>query len=199
MKLFEMACTDRKHGEQLYSVNLLHEFGKIHDTDLTPSQAKRKIAELFIESSKHEVLFSDELNGDLVSFLNIFLNPRAVWVEVVREEDQLGIGALYLTDVTLGYDADAHFTFWDGVARGRETLVQEAMKWAFDRYNLERMTSEIPVYQSGVVRFARRLGFKEEGRRRHGVKRKGDWVDQLIYGILKEELYGSEHEERVSG
>jgi len=193
VKLYEMECEDRKNGKQTYSVHLLHEFGVPADSDITPSQAKRKIAELFIESSKHEVLFSDETFGDLGMFIDIFLNPRAVWAEIIRDEDQMNIGAIYLTDVTMGYDAKSHFTFWDGIARGREKLIQKGIEWAFDRYRLERLTSEIPVYQSGVIRFARRLGFTEEGRRRHGVKRMGDWVDEVIFGILKEELHGQQH------
>lgn len=193
MKIYEIECTDKKNGKQNYIINLLHEFGIPGDKDITAKQAKRKIADLFIESSKHEVLFSDETNGDLGAFIDIFLNPRAVWLEVIREEDNMNVGAMYLTDVTLGYDALGHFTFWDGIARGREELVLKGMKWAFDRYRLERMTSEIPAYQSGVIRFARRLGFIEEGRRRHGVRRKGDWVDQIVFGILREELYGREH------
>lgn len=192
MILFSQECTDKKVGTHLYHINLLHEFGIPADRDITAKEAKKKIAELYIESSKHEVLFSDETKGDFGSFLNVFLNPRAVWLEIIRETDHMNVGAMYLTDVVLGYDAKGHFTFWDGVARGREVLVTRAMKWGFERYSLERITSEIPVYQSGVIRFARRLGFKEEGRRRHGVKRHGDWVDQVIYGILKEELYNGD-------
>lgn len=196
MKLYEIECTDRKNGTHVYEVHLLHEFGHPADQGITARDAKRKIAELFIESSKHDVLFSDELSGDLGAFIDIFINPRSVWLEIIRVTDRLNIGAMYLTDVVYGYDSKGHFTFWDGIGRSREELVLRGMEWAFDRYKLERMTSEIPVYQSGVIRFTRRLGFKEEGCRRHGVKRHGEWVDQLIFGILKEELDGIEYAER---
>jgi RimJ/RimL family protein N-acetyltransferase len=61
------------------------------------------------------------------------------------------------------------------------------MAWAINRYNLRRLSVNVPPYQSGTIRFIRRLGFKLEGEKRCGIIHKGTWFPLLMYGILREE------------
>ena len=187
MKLYEVACSDRS-GEHTYDINLIHEFGKFSPEFQTPDDIKKKAIELYIESSQHEVLFSDYTRGDLSSFLVVFMNPRGVWLEVTRQTDNMIIGSMYLTQVITKFDANAHFTFWDSIARGREPIILKGLEFAFERYDLERVSVEVPIYQSGVIRFVRRMGFVEEGTKRHTTIHKGVWVDSVLFGYLREEL-----------
>lgn len=161
---------------------LLKEFGKDY-----PEMTYEKIAQLWQESSKHEVLFSDYTKGKLVPFLAVLMDPRGVWVELANDSGDV-IGVAYMTDVVLRFDALIHVAFWDGHASGREPLVWDLMRWGFERYALRRMSAMVPPYQSGLIRFVKRVGFQKEGEKREGVIHKGSWLPLLMYGILREEL-----------
>ncbi len=187
--ILTVEATDKKTGTHNYLVNLLHEFGVFEAPVDNIGAIKRKIAELWIESSDFEVLFSDYTNSDPGSFAVMFMDPRGVWMEIVRETDQKIIGAGYLTDVIVNHDAYGHFTMWDSIGAGREPVLTEIMKWTFDRYNLHRMSAEIPVFMHGLARMTRRLGFTQEGVRAETRKHKGEWINTAVYGILREELY----------
>ena len=190
MIIATVEATDRKTGTHEYEINLLHEFGIVSEEFRSdPSAMKRKIAALYIESAEHDVLFSDYTKGDPGAFISMFMNPRSVWLEIVRKTDGKIVGCAYMTDVILHYDADAHFTVWDGVGSGREPVFVEMMKWAIDRYHLKRLSCEVPVSHSGTLRMVKRLGFVEEGTRRDAVLHSsGEWLDATMFGILYEEV-----------
>jgi hypothetical protein len=176
-------CADKKFGTHEYSVTVLSEFGR-----LTPSMTPQVGLEMWREYSKHPVLFSDYTEGKPDIFLSLLLDPRAVWLEFRRLSDSQVVGAGYLTNVITNFDAESHFVFWDAVGRGREPLVWEAMRWVFERYNLHRLTALVPPYQSGVIRFIHRLGFKREGEKREAVIYKSHWHSLIEFGILRKEL-----------
>ena len=190
MIIATVEATDGKTGKHEYDIDLLHEFGVIsHEYVDDPAKMKRKIAALYIESSEHDVLFEDYTQGDPEAFLSMFLDPRSVWSEIIRRTDGKTVGCAYMTDVILNFDANAHFTVWDGIGSGREPIFLEIMNWAVDRYNLRRISCEIPVFMTGTLRMARRLGFIEEGTRREAVLHKdGKWMDTTLFGILAEEV-----------
>lgn len=190
MIIATVEATDKRTGTHDYDINLLHEFGIVsHEFEKDPSILKRKIAALYIESAEHDVLFSDYTRGDPEAFMDLFLNPRSVWLEIVRKTDGKIIGCAYMTDVILNYDADAHFTVWDGIGSGREAVFLELIDWAINRYKLRRISCEVPVYQTGTLRMVRRLGFVEEGTRREAVLHKdGKWMDATMFGILSREV-----------
>lgn len=155
----------------------------------TPSKRKRKAAELYVETSEHDALFTDHTEGSLEAFLNVFLDPRGIWMEVVRETDQRIVGSAYFTAIIPRFDADGHFTVWDSIASGREEVFLRTGKWLMDRYDLHRITAEVPVYQSGTLRFTtEKLGFVEEGERREAAYYKGEWVNTKLLSILRDEL-----------
>lgn len=189
MLVATVEATDRKFGEQTYEVYMIHEFGMPRGEFINPRKFKKKIADMFVESSKHDVLFSDFTKGNLESFVTLFLNPRSVWFEIRRVMDQKIIGGAYLTDVILHFDADGHFTVWDSIGAGREPIFLELMRFVMRRYNLKRLSAWVPAYQSGTIRMAKRLGFQEEGRKRDAILHKeGEWVESILFGILWEEL-----------
>lgn len=174
--------------ESDFVVRLLHEFGNFNGKLKSKKDVARKISDLWVEAKEYDVLFSDYTQGDPQAFIDIFLDPTGVWFEVERELDHRILGALYMTDITPQIDAEGHFTFWDSRGSGREPIIWAAMDWAFERYGLHRMTAKVPPYQSGVIRFIKRLGFKEEGKTREAFKHKGDWMPLIQFGILKEEF-----------
>ncbi len=188
MTTIAIAETKDRTGEHRYAINLLQEFGSLEPEVSTRETLALKVRDLWQESSKFDVLFSDYTQGDVENFLDRFTDPRAVWAEVVRESDNRIVGSMFLTEVVRKFDAIGHFTFWDKVASGREPILWKALEWAFDRYDLHRITTTIPQYQSGLKRFIEKVGFILEGTRRGAVPHKGVWVNLDMYGILRSEL-----------
>lgn len=190
--------------EGVFDIILLHEFGQLEPEVDTRKKLSHRLMENYAESAKYPVLFSDHTEGDVESFITMFTDSRSLWIEI-RKGPEL-VGCMYLTHVIPRLDAWGHFTFWNKMIRDRELIIWAGMAWAFERYDLERISTEIPPYQKGVQRFVRRLGFKHEGVRRHATFSKGRWIDLDMYGILKSEFeearnVGStirEHEERSS-
>lgn len=185
-EIFQVECVDRS-GENIYSVRLLHEFG-IGNGYLNP----KKISDIWRQASKHPVLFSDYTEGRIEPFLELLTNPRSVWFEVVRVEDDLTIGAAYVDRVIPGFDAQGHFAVWDSIANGRQLIFQKIMDWLFNRYQLRRISCAVPPYQAGTIRFAKSLGFKQEGERREAVVYKGKWFPLIEFGILRSEMFEEE-------
>lgn len=172
----------------LFQVRLIHEYGNFIPKYNSPRKIKEKTAELYLKASQFDVLFYDDTNKSLTAFMAVFLDPKGTWMEVVRAEDDEVIGALYLTQILPGFDAHGHFTFWDGLASGREGIIWDTMKWVFDRYDLRRLSSEVPPYQKGVMRFMGRLGFAEEGEKVEAIQHDGEWQSLHLYGITRGEF-----------
>ena len=182
MEIFREPVFDRK--ERVLSVRLLQEFGAPSDY-LTAE----KVKELWEQASQFDVLFSDWTKGRIEPFLSALLSKNAVWFEFYDTIEVKPVGVAYVTQVHNGFDAVGHFTFWDKTAKGREPIVRNLMRRVFNTYDLHRMTAKIPVYQKGVLAFARRLGFEEEGRVREAVIYKENWNDLILLGIVRDELF----------
>ena len=169
--------------EDDYSVRMLHEFG-----DKSEYMDSEKIGELWNNFKRHDVLFNDEIKGNAEAFIDIMMDPRSVWMEIYSLSKEVPVGVFSISKVIPGFDGWAHFGFWDGKGRGKEDLSLRTARWVFDRYKLHRMSVEVPVNQSGTIRFIHRLGFSEEGIRREGTVRHGKWIDLLNFGLLRSEL-----------
>lgn len=175
-------------GDHRLVAKLLHEFRQ-PAPGLEDGRLKKKMADMWEESSKHDVLFSDHTRGDVEQFVEVFLDPASVWMEIVRKEDQEVLGSVYVTQVAPQFEAYGHFTFWDSHAKGRAPFLHKVMWWIFERYSLHRLNAEVPTYQSGWMAFVEGgLGFKKEGVKREGTLYKGEWVDLEMFGLLREEL-----------
>jgi RimJ/RimL family protein N-acetyltransferase len=75
--------------------------------------------------------------------------------------------------------------------RGRR-LADEAAR-RFDRHLLDdldyhRLELEIYGFNDRAMRHAERIGFVREGVRRKAYWRHGEWVDGVLYGLLREDL-----------
>jgi len=66
--------------------------------------------------------------------------------------------------------------------------VMATMRYAFDELHLERLDGQIIEYNKVSYSFyCKKLGWKEEGRRRNWYFRKGQYWDQIIVGITKQD------------
>jgi len=174
---------DEKDKHKEYSVRLLQKFGSV-DPYLTP----QKIQELWIEYSQHDTLFSDYTLGKVEPFLDVLLASNAIYAEIYSIDDEAPIGAMMMNRVLRNFDALAHFTLWNGKARGKEPLFLEMMRLWMGEFNLHRLSVEVTAHSKGVIRMIERLGFQHEGTRREGSIHKEVWVDLEMYGIMESEL-----------
>jgi hypothetical protein len=188
MQLIRERITD-KSGTYDYDVVLLHEFGRLSAKYSDPSVIFPKVQELFVKSRKYPTLFSDYTEGDPEAFITIFFNPRSVWLEIQRTIDSESVGVMCLAQVILNHDATCHLALWDSIFSGREKLLFRAMEWAMERYNLVRLSAEIPITHHGFRgRLTKRLGFKEEGTKRKAIRREDQWLPLVLYGLTDDDL-----------
>jgi hypothetical protein len=183
IELFQTTCRigDR---DELYSVRILHEFGK-GDGYLDPT----KIRDMWAAVKGHKVLFSDQTFGKAELFLTVLLDPTSVWLDIVRLPEDESVGVIHLSNVIPGFDAKGHFWIWDGAARPRKEIFFQAMEWVFERYGLHRLSAEVPAYQHGVLRFlTKHLRFVQEGVRREAVMYEGHWCPLIEHGITIDEF-----------
>lgn len=180
IELFKTEVEDRL-GRGTYSVRLLQQFGQ-GDGYLDAA----KVGELWRIASRHEVLFSDFTAGKIEPFLQILFDPSSIWLEIFREGSG-PVGVAYLNHIIPRFDALGHFAVWDGVASGREEIFWLIAEWMFSNFELRRISCEIPPYQSGVIRFTKRLGFKQEGVKREAVVHRGRWFPLLLFGMTLED------------
>lgn len=119
----------------------------------------------FADTSKRISFGIETLDGEFVGWLNVGPNER-------------------------------HGTFSFGISIFREYrrrgYAEEALRLLF-RYmfcerRFEKCNSECLDTSEGSIRLHRKLGFKEEGRRRRSVYASGAYHDRVLFGLLKEEF-----------
>lgn len=117
-------------------------------------------------------------------------------------------GMLILTRCIPGYDAVAHFAFFDRQLFGRTQLMRRVIGQTFAQFQLQRLTVEIPEHLTALIDFARRkLGFRYEGelaadaaglprarwaaawgsRREHSYWDGAAWRDLIMLRLLRSE------------
>jgi aminoglycoside 6'-N-acetyltransferase len=86
---------------------------------------------------------------------------------------------------------------WQG--RGYATeAVRAILRDLFERRGLHRVSAECDARNLGSVRTLERLGFQREGLRPQHTWTKGEWTDDLLYGLLaadwhRSTAHGSDH------
>lgn len=98
-------------------------------------------------------------------------------------------GLAMLSGIHPRLNADIHFWSWGGLSDAEIVRFgREVMKYAFDTYQLERITAAPPAFNKMAARIAVRLGFKYEGTFRHSFLFHGKYMDVFIYGIVRSEF-----------
>lgn len=153
----------------------------------TPENLRR----FWDESRKFRYIFTEDVRQDFRKFCELIVheeNGELVPNGLFWVVDDF-VGVFYMTRITPGADADVHYSFFDRRQKGRVKLVRTMLKYVFERYQLRRVTAEIPYFASWITRnFTESIGFVKEGRKRKAIWFNDDWFDIGIYGILREEV-----------
>ena len=165
--------------------NVIVEHGpwKVRHLNLTMA----RMQELWEKLATYQSLFSDLTRGDVKNFEIVLLSPDSFWLEVVDEEENL-IGVMYLTNTQQLIDADVHIVFFDRKPAEKARLCQLTLEWIFRNFAYRRLSATIPSIYYAVIRLAKHIGFKEEGRKRESLLMGNKWVDEQLLGILRAEV-----------
>ena len=110
------------------------------------------------------------------------------WVIIQKDTDQLigDIGIHFLADL---FQAEIGCTLdilHQGKGYATEAL-QETINYLFWEMNKHRITASIDPRNQASIGLMRRLGFRQEAHFRESILIDGQWVDDLVYALLKDE------------
>lgn len=101
------------------------------------------------------------------------------------------LGCVYLLNIdNINLSADLHIMIGDKCNRGKGLgtfAVTSVVEHAFYNLNLRRIQLEVLDYNSTARALYRKIGFQEEGIKRKAVYKNGDYVDELIMALLRED------------
>lgn len=115
---------------------------------------------------------------------------RRSWA--IRDCDGQAIGGLGLNDIKVGDTAHVGYwlakSFW---GRGIMTqVVRRLCSFAFEQYELRRLQARVYSINPASARVLTKVGFEHEGTLRRHFIRNGEAIDDLIFGLLREEWKG---------
>lgn len=142
---------------------------------------------LWDEMCRYRTLFSDFTRGDAGNFFDLVNSPNSLWLEVLEGDRTVGI--LYCTGLLNVIDPEVHIMFFDRKPAEKAALCKEICRWFFREFpGAVRMTATLPIIYHATIRLAERIGFKKEGQKRKSQLMGGKYVDEIILGLLYEEL-----------
>jgi RimJ/RimL family protein N-acetyltransferase len=112
-------------------------------------------------------------------------------IESIEGENHKAIGNIGLNRIN-SKDREANF----GIAIGEKEywsrgLGTEAarllLKYGFEQLNLQRIQSSAYAFNERSLKLHKKVGFKEEGRRRKATYKNGQYWDVIEFGFLREE------------
>ena len=144
-----------------------------------------------------DTIFNGFVANNLDAFIHSFIQGDSekdvAATGIIWEVDDVGI--LYLTNISIGNDALAHFNFWDRRIKGRERLIRGMMWYVMNEFNLHRVGIEVGMFAAPWLPSAvERIGFTKEGRKREAIWHvpkgadEGQWFDSIIYSMLRHEV-----------
>ena len=111
-------------------------------------------------------------------------------VELTAEHEHIGDVGVNLHDNRM--QAEIGYTFapgWQG--RGYATeAVRAVLDHLFHVKGLHRVSAECDARNVASSRVLERAGFQREGRLRQHTWIKGEWTDDLLYGLLETDFFG---------
>lgn len=109
---------------------------------------------------------------------------------IVDENDEI-IGCVFLLNIdNINHSAELHIMIGNkkNQNKGIGTFAVSSMvNHAFYNLNLCRLQLEVLDYNTAAQHLYKKIGFKEEGRKRKAVFKNGKYVDEIIMGLLREE------------
>lgn len=173
-------------GSQLqteHSYILEHGKWKVYELVLTID----KLAWIWNEMNKHRSLFSDLTRGKPDILYNVLSQQDTLWLDI--REGEATVGIIYWTGMAKMVDADLHVIFFDMKLSEKVPLCQEIGKWFFQTCpEFYRMTATLPSIYGATIRLAKKIGFKQEGKKRKSQMFGGKLVDEYIFGLTIEDM-----------
>lgn len=125
-----------------------------------------------------------------------YLNTRSNSVRcAVIDEKDIIVGCVYLLNIdNINRCADLHIMIGNENNRGKGIgtfAVSSIIDHAFKNLNLRRLQLEVLEYNKSALSLYKKIGFVEEGRKRKAVYKNGEYVDELIMGLLRDEYAGA--------
>lgn len=152
-----------------------------------------KLRWIYEKMRRERTLYSDLTWGDSQNFGKLLDAPGSYWMELVQGEEVLGL--VYLMGLGTGPDLETHIvlfrrlTIEDGDEYAELVACLRALSlWVFGKFLNKRLTAVIPNIYFRTKNLVGRIGFKGEGRKRKSLLLGGRWVDEVIYGLLREDL-----------
>jgi RimJ/RimL family protein N-acetyltransferase len=148
-----------------------------------------KIESLWVDFSKFWQVFDDVMPKTFEVFKQTLLQPYNAFYELLDGEKVVGLASGMGIRPTV--DAVIHLALFDRRLRGREFVLLLCLGDFMVKYKLRRVTAFLADDNPMAQKLARRIGFVHEGTMRAGMKRRGQFHDLQMYGMLIEELYAS--------
>ncbi len=109
----------------------------------------------------------------------------------ITDEDDMILGCVYLLNIdNINLSADLHIMIGESCNRGKGIgtyAVTSVVEHAFYNLNLHRIQLEVLEYNSVARTLYKKIGFKEEGIKRKAVYKNGEYFDELIMALLRED------------
>jgi len=165
-------------GNELFTVDRW----TVREVELTPE----KTDAIWQMLKKYKTLFSDLTRDDPQNFVKIITDKDTMWFEVI--EYDVIVGIIWFGEMWKITDCEAHMVFFDRQPSEKVGVCKEMVKWMFANFPLHRITVAPPAIYHATIRLLEKIGLKREGCKRQSVLIGGKWNDQLIYGILRNEI-----------
>lgn len=136
-----------------------------------------------------------ELN-DVFDFIKSGISPRidisGTWFQlaIIKKENHELIGDIGIHFLgTDNHQAEIGFTLdWQEQGKGYATeAVRAVIDYLFNELNKRRIVASIDPRNEKSIALVERLGFRREAHFKESLLINGEWVDDLIYAILKHE------------
>jgi|SRR5215471_2995943 len=148
-----------------------------------------KIEALWTDFSRFWQVFDDVLPKTFEVFKATLMSPYNAFYEFTEGGRTVGLASGM--GIRPGVDAVIHIAMFDRRLKGRELAFLMCLGDFMVNYKLRRVTAFLPDDNPMAQKLARRLGFVHEGTMRDGMKRRGQFWDTQMLGLLIEELYAS--------
>jgi len=119
-----------------------------------------------VADSETSVFLVADAENEIVGVLNCFGEKR----KATRHVAELGISIAQK---------------WRGQGIG-DAMLAAAIQWAKDTKIIRRIELQVFARNTAAIRLYEKHGFQEEGRRRDAVFRNGEYLDDLVMGLLLE-------------
>ncbi len=113
-----------------------------------------------------------------------------------RKEDHQIVAGVNLTQIRKTASMSSGILgYWCGANYLRQGYVYESVikmiQMAFGQIGIERIQAACMLSNEASMALLKKAGFQEEGIARNYLKIRGAWTDQMIFSLLKSDVYGA--------